>query len=115
MGGQVELVDFTVVPGRFKTAPEPAGERILLQVVGFSGKPIWEGWLNDPRRRLLEFEESRLHGRRTAVPVVVPNPEAVVRVPFVEEGQTIQIWRATPVKGDRPHYQQLSSVQLRKH
>ncbi len=114
-GAQVQLVGFKIVPGRFKTAPEPAGERILLQVVGSSGKPLWEGWLNNPRMRVLEFEDARQHRRRTGMAVAVPNPEVVVRVPFIEEGQTIQIWNVTPpAKGSGPHYQQLNSVQLRE-
>jgi len=114
-GAQVQLVGFKIVPGRFKTAPEPAGERILLQVVGSSGKPLWEGWLNDPRTRVLEFEDTRQPRRRTGMAVAVPNPEVVVRVPFIEEGQTIQIWNVTPpAKGSGPHYQRLNSVQLRE-
>lgn len=113
-GAQVQLLDFKIVPGRFKTAPEPAGERILLQVVSSSGKPLWEGWLNDPRTRVLEFSDSREHGRRTGMAMSAPNAEVVVRVPFIEEGQTIQIWNVTPAKGTGPHYQQLNSVQLRE-
>jgi hypothetical protein len=114
-GAQVHLVDFKVVPGRFKTAPEPAGERILLQVVGSSGKALWEGWVNDPRTRVLEFDDSSRHGRRTGMAVAFPNPEVVVRVPFIEEGQALHIWRATPTKGASAHYQQLNIVQLREH
>lgn len=113
-GAQVQLLDFKVVPGRFKTAPEPAGERILLQVVGSSGKPLWEGWLNDPRTRVLEFSDSKEQGRPKGMAMSVPNAEVVVRVPFIEEGQTIQIWNVTPAKGSGPHYQQLNSVQLRE-
>jgi hypothetical protein len=112
-GGQVQLVDFKVVPGRFKTAPEPAGERILLQVVGAAGKPLWEGWLNDPRRRVLEFDDKR-EGRRKGMAVEFPNPEVTVRVPFIEEGQAIHFWRATPANGSSAHYQKLNVVQLRE-
>lgn len=114
-GEQVQLVDFKIVPGRFKTAPEPAGERILLQVIGLSGKPLWEGWLNDPRTRVLEFDDAKEHGRRRAMVVAVPNAELTVRVPFIEDGQAVHIWRATPVKGSGAHYQQLTSVQLREN
>lgn len=114
-GAQVQLIDFKVVGGRFKTAPEPAGERILLQVVGSAGKPLWEGWINNPRTRVLEFEDPRQRRRRTGMAIAVPNPEVVVRVPFIEEGQTIQIWNVTPPgKGSGTHYQQLNSVQLRE-
>jgi len=113
-GAQVELLDFKVVPGRFKTAPEPAGERILLQVVGSSGKPLWEGWLNDPRTRVLEFSDSREHGRRAGMAMSVPNAEVVVRVPFIEEGQALQIWSVTPAKGSGPQYQRLNTVLLRE-
>lgn len=114
-GAQVELLDFKVVPGRFKTAPEPAGERILLQVVGASGKPLWEGWLNDPRTRMLEFSDSRERGRRTGMAMSVPDAEVVVRVPFIEEGQALQIWSVAPAKESGPHYQRLKSVQLSEH
>jgi hypothetical protein len=113
-GAQVQLVDFKVVPGRFKTAPEPAGERILLQVVGSSGKPLWEGWLNDPRTRVLEFDDAEKHGRRTGMAVDFPNAEVVARVPFIEEGQTLHIWRATPANGAGAHYERLSVVPLRE-
>ena len=113
-GAQVQLLDFKVVPGRFKTAPEPAGERILLQVVGSSGKPLWEGWVNDPRTRVLEFEDSRRQGRRAGMAIVIPNPEVVVRVPFIEEGQALQIWSVTPARGPGPHYQRLNTVLLRE-
>ncbi|HYJ03670.1 MAG TPA: hypothetical protein VEX43_00930 [Chthoniobacterales bacterium] len=113
-GAQVQLVEFKVVPGRFKTAPEPAGERILLQVVGSSGKPLWEGWVNDPRTRVLEFEDSRRPGRRAGMAIAVPNPEVVVRVPFIEEGQALHIWSVTPAKGSGPHYQRLNTVLLRE-
>lgn len=114
-GEQVQLIDFKVVPGRFKTAPELAGERILFQVVGSSGKPLWEGWLNDPRTRILEFEEAARPGQRRAMAITVANPEVTVRVPFLEQGQTIQIWRVTPAKASAAHYQQLNSVQLREN
>jgi hypothetical protein len=115
-GDQVQLVDFKVVPGRFKTAPEPAGERILLQVVGSLGKPLWEGWLNDPRTRVLEFEDSAPRGGRRGMAVAVANPEVTVRVPFLEEGQAIQIWRIAPARGSvAAHYQQLNSLQLREN
>lgn len=109
------MVDFKIVPGRFKRAPEPAGERILLRVIGSSGKPLWEGWLNDPRTRVLEFSDSKQHGRRTGMALTAPNAEVVVRVPFVEEGQALQIWSVTPAKGTGPHYQQLNNVQLREN
>jgi hypothetical protein len=114
-GAQVQLLDFKVVPGRFKTAPEPAGERILLQVVGSSGKPLWEGWLNDPRTRVLEFDDAEKHGRRRGMAVDFPNPEVVVRVPFIEEGQALHIWRATSANGSSAHYERLSIVPLREH
>lgn len=114
-GALVELLDLKVVPGRFKTAPEPAGERLLLQVVGSSGKPLWEGWLNDPRTRVLEFSDSKEHSRRAGMAMSVPNAEVVVRVPFIEEGQALQIWSVAPAKGSGPYYQRLNSVQLREH
>jgi hypothetical protein len=115
VGDQVQLVDFKVVPGRFKIPPEPAGERILLQVLGSSGKALWEGWFNDPRTRVLEFDDLKQPQRRAGMSIAVPNPEIVVRVPFIEEGQSIHIWRATPVKGAGASYRQLNGVQLRDH
>jgi hypothetical protein len=114
-GAEVQLLDFKVVPGRFKTAPEPVGERILVQVFGAAGKPLWEGWLNDPRSRVLETDDSAQPRRRKAVAVTFPNPEVVVRVPFIEEGQTLHIWRATPANASSVQYHRLSTVQLREH
>jgi len=115
VGDQVQLIDFKVVPGRFKPTPEPTGERILLQVVGSSGTTLWEGWLNDPRTRLLEHEDPTRGGRLTGKVIAVPNPEVVVRVPFVEEGQTIRVSRAAPGKVSRTQHQPLGGVQLREH
>ena len=114
-GDAVQLVDFKVVPGRFKPAPEPSGERILLQVVSSSGKPLWQGWINDPRTRIVESEAHDRGGRLAGKVITVANPEVTVRVPFFEEGQSIRVSRISPVKGADLNPTELGAVQLREH
>jgi hypothetical protein len=110
---QVQLVDVRIVPGQFKPAPEPASERIALQVVGSSGKVLWQGWTEDPRTRVLEYErgnDRRLNGRA----ISVPTADTSVRVPFIEEGQTIRISRISPVPNAAATEKQLGTIQIRE-
>jgi hypothetical protein len=105
--GGAQLASFDVRPGRLKAGPAHAGERILLQVLSPAGVPLWEGTINDPQRQVVEH--AHVHGdagHRTEI-IERTAPDAIVRVPFFEEGQVVRVLRVTPAAASAPAAQTL--------
>lgn len=109
----VELTGFRITPGRLKTGPRHAGERILLQVLSSDGLRLWEGTVPDPRVALVEGGQHE-HGRPAGKVVERVTPELTVRVPFFDENQTVCVLRVSPGQGATAHQKVLGTFHLKQ-
>jgi hypothetical protein len=109
-GDTVQLLGCKVAPGHLKHPGRSRDKGIRLQVATQDGQFSWQGWIKDPRSRVVEAPDA--DGHFTAKVVTWATAEVTVRVPFFESGQNLLVSRAPAAANENGSAKLLASLQI---
>jgi hypothetical protein len=76
----ISLVESNVAPGTLKP-PRPAETGIRYELLSATGESLWQGWLDDPRERQIEYEDPPRSGKLKRKTFRREEAEFTMRVP----------------------------------
>lgn len=109
-GETVQLIGVKIAPGHLKPRLERKSETLLVEVISPSGRLMWSSRIGDPRTRIIEGPDSsgtlrtRISARSAA--------EENVRVPLIEDGQSVRISRVSMGANGMPQFTALGTVKV---
>ena len=98
----ISLVDSSVRPGMVKAQPDPEAKEVQFELVSDAGEVLWQGAMDEPRTRHVEFEEPPRSGQLKRKTIRSNAAEFTVRVPALSQASSINFYSHPAPSADGP-------------